>query len=118
MKLGAVFGGASFVVIVCGIILGLVLIASGNGINSNVSDSGGGIEYAVGFMFIGAGYLVIICTGLLVAKILIVAAIALLVGWLRTKNSGRSNEISAEGQQIRDPNLNGDSKELISPGDD
>lgn len=118
MKLGAALGSASCVVIVCGIILGLVLIASGNGINSNVSDSGGGIEYAVGFMFIGAGYLVIICTVLLAAKILIVAAIALLVGALRTQNSGRSNEVAAEGQQNRDPSLNGDSKESMSPGDD
>lgn len=117
MKLGAVLGSASFVVIVCGTILGLVLIASGNGINSNVSDSGGGIEYAVGFMFIGAGYLVIAGAVLLAAKILIVAAIAFLVDWLGTKNSGRSNEISAEGQQIRDPNLNSDSRESISPDD-
>jgi hypothetical protein len=118
MKLGAISAGSSLVVIACGVILGLVLIGSGNGINSNVSDSGGGIEYAVGFMFIGAGYLVIAGAVLLAAKILIVAAIAFLVIRLKTKNGSQSNEISAAGQQIRGPNPNGDSKESKRPGDD
>lgn len=118
MKIGAVVGGASFVVVACGIITGLVLIAFGNGINSNVSDSGGGIEYAVGFMFIGAGYFVIAGSVLWVAKILVVAAIAMLVGWARAKNSGRSNESPAAGQQIRGHNPNGDPRESKRPGDD
>ena len=118
MKFRAVVGGASFVVVACGIVLGLILIAFGNGVNSNVSDSGGGIEYAVGFMFIGAGYFVIVGTVLWVAKILVVAAIALLVGWLKTKDSGRSNEIPVAEEQIRSHNPNVDSRESKRPGDD
>ena len=56
MNIGKTSAGTFFVITACGIILGFVLIGFGNGINSNVSDSGGGIEFAVGFMIIGAGY--------------------------------------------------------------
>ena len=118
MKLGKISAGAFVVVFACGIILGFVLIGFGNGINSNVSDSGGGIEIAVGFMIIGAGYFVIAGSVLWAALTLIIVAIAFLARWVKTNYNGRNEASTAAGQQIGDPSPNGDSKEIQSPDDD
>ena len=118
MNLGKISAGTSVVVFTCGIILGYVLIGFGNGINSNVSDSGGGIEFAVGFMIIGAGYLVIGSSVLYAAIALIVAAIAFLVRWVRTKRSVQNESNTAAEQHIGDLNPNGGAKEFQRPADD
>ncbi len=118
MNLGKISAGTFFVVFACGIILGFVLVGFGNGIKSNVSDSGGGIEIAVGFMIIGAGYLVIAGSVLWAAFISIIAAIAFLVRWVRTKYSGRNEATTTAGEQISNQNPNGGSKEFQSPDDD
>ena len=118
MKLGKLSAGIIFVVFACGIILGFVLVGAGNGIKSNVSDSGGGIEIAVGLMIIGAGYLVIAGSVLWAASTSIIAAIAFLVRWVRTKYSGRNEATTTAGQQISNQNPNGGSKEFQSPDDD
>jgi len=118
MNLGKISAGVFFVVFACGIILGFVLVASGNGIKSNVSDSGGGIEIAVGFMIIGTGYLVIAGTVLWAALISIIAAIAFLASRVRTKFSGRNEATTTARQQISNQNPNGGPKEFQSPDDD
>jgi hypothetical protein len=117
MNLGKLSAGAIFVVIACGIILGFVLVGFGNEIKSNVSDSGGGIEIAVGLMIIGAGYLVIAGSVLWAASTSIIAAIVFFVRWVKTKNSVRNEAPTTAGQQIGKQNPGGGSKEFQSPDD-
>jgi hypothetical protein len=118
MNLGKISAGTFLVVFTCGIILGFVLVGAGNGIKSNVSDSGGGIEIAVGFMIIGAGYLVIAGSVLWAAATAIVAAIAILVRWVGAKYRGQNEATTTAGQKISNQNPNSDSKEFQGPDDD
>ena len=112
MTLSKVSIGTILVVFVCGMVLGLILVGAGNGIKANVSDSGGGIEIAVGLMIVGAGYLVIAGSVLWAAVTSIIVAIAFLVRWLRTKNSGQNEAITTAEQQMSNQNTIGGSKEF------
>jgi hypothetical protein len=69
-------------------------------------------------MIIGAGYLVIAGSVLWAATSSIIAAIAFLVRWVRTKYSDRNEATTTAGEQISNQNPNGGSKEFQSPDDD
>jgi hypothetical protein len=100
MNLGKLSAGIIFVVFACGIILGFVLVEAGNGIKSNVSDSGGGIEIAVGFMIIGAGYLVIAGSVLWAASTSIIAAIAFLVRWVELNTAFETKQLLLQDNRL------------------
>jgi hypothetical protein len=110
MNIGKVSAGVFLMIFVCGIGVGLALIGFGNGVISQVSDSGGGIEYAVGYMVIGGGYLVIAGSVAWAAVSLIIAIIAMLAYKARTKFGNRIKADTAAEQKTVDPNLKADSR--------
>ena len=110
MNIGKVSAGVFLIISVCGIGVGLALIGFGNGVISQVSDSGGGIEFAVGYMVIGAGYLVIAGSVVWAASTLIIATIGVLAHKARTKFGDRNKADTAAEQEIVDPNPKADSR--------